>query len=103
MQLGSAGEPFMWKISHPEKCGPLTSHFCRVPSEVRMNAPLRVPTRTRTELMRCSFNLGLLDIGSSQGCLQPLESHTLVRKSLAIVPAELLADNGPSANRCHAI
>src|SRR6202030_1015483 len=33
------------------KCGPLTSHFSRLPSDVRMNAPLRVPTRTRTPLM----------------------------------------------------
>src|SRR5260221_12779571 len=27
------------------------SHFCRLPSDVMMNAPLRVPTRTRTPLI----------------------------------------------------
>ena len=38
-------------LCHLEKCGPLTSQFSRLPSDVRMNAPLRVPTRTRTLLM----------------------------------------------------
>src|ERR1700681_4552345 len=52
MRLGSTGEPFRWYISQPAKCGPLTSQFLRLPSAVRMNAPLRVPTRTRTLLMR---------------------------------------------------
>src|SRR4029077_19016659 len=51
MRLGSADDPFRWYISHPAKCGPLTSQFSRLPSAVRMNAPLRVPTRTRTLLM----------------------------------------------------
>src|SRR5207253_6794889 len=37
--------------SHPPKSGPLTSHFLRLPSEVKMNAPLRVPTSTRTPLI----------------------------------------------------
>src|ERR1700682_3194552 len=59
MRLGSAGEPFKWYISQPAKCGPLTSHFSRLPSDVRMNAPLRVPTRTRTLLMLCSFSFSL--------------------------------------------
>src|SRR4029077_1527770 len=57
MRLGSTGEPFRWYISQPAKCGPLTSHFSRLPSDVRMNAPLRVPTRTRTPLMPRSFFL----------------------------------------------
>src|SRR5712671_3018378 len=55
MRLGSADDPLMWYISQPAKCGPLTSHFSRLPSDVRMNAPLRVPTRTRTLLMSFSF------------------------------------------------
>src|SRR4029077_18576009 len=54
-RFGSAGDPFRWYISQPAKCGPLTSHFSRLPSDVRMNAPLRVPTRTRTPLMPRSF------------------------------------------------
>src|SRR6266403_969347 len=55
-RLGSAGDPFRWYISQPAKCGPLTSHFSRLPSDVRMNAPLRVPTRTRTPLIPRSFS-----------------------------------------------
>src|SRR6266481_2184928 len=46
----------MWYSSQPAKCGPLTSHFSRFPSDVRMNAPLRVPTRTRTPLIPRSFS-----------------------------------------------
>ena len=57
---GSAGDPLSGKISQPAKCGPLTSHFSRLPSEVRMNAPLRVPTRTRTLLMLFSLIEGRL-------------------------------------------
>src|SRR5262245_28739789 len=38
-------------MSHPPKRGPLTSHFFRLPSEVKIKAPLRVPTRTRTLLI----------------------------------------------------
>src|SRR5580704_7475887 len=45
----------MWKISQPAKWGPLTSHFWRLPSDVRTNAPLRVPTRTRTPLIAFSI------------------------------------------------
>src|SRR5579875_1185687 len=41
----------MWKISQPPKRGPLTSHCWRLPSAVRIKAPLRVPTRTRTLLI----------------------------------------------------
>src|SRR5581483_4257474 len=37
--------------SHPPKCGPATSHRSRLPSDVRMNAPFLVPTRTRTLLI----------------------------------------------------
>src|SRR6266576_3501951 len=51
---GSTGEPLTWYISQPAKWGPLTSHRSRLPSEVRTNAPLRVPTRTRTPLIRYS-------------------------------------------------
>src|ERR1700686_592306 len=50
-RLGSTGDPLMWYISQPAKCGPLTSHFSRLPSDVRTNAPLRVPTSTRTLLI----------------------------------------------------
>src|SRR4051794_20327926 len=50
MRSGSTGDPFTWYSSHPAKCGPLTSHRSRAPSAVRMNAPFRVPTRTRTPL-----------------------------------------------------
>src|SRR3979490_437546 len=56
MRLGSAGEPFRWYISQPAKWGPLTSHFSRFPSDVRTNAPLRVPTSTRTRLICHSFS-----------------------------------------------
>ncbi len=37
------------------KCGPLTSQRSRLPSDVRTNAPLRVPTSNRTPLIPCSF------------------------------------------------
>src|SRR5687768_4120802 len=53
-RFGSAGDPLRWYISHPPKCGPLTSHCLRVPSDVRTNAPLRVPTSNRTVLI-CSL------------------------------------------------
>src|SRR4051794_26369984 len=46
MRSGSAGEPAMWYTSQPEKSGPCTLHFSRLPSEARMNAPFLVPTRT---------------------------------------------------------
>ena len=36
---------------HPPKWGPLTSQRSRLPSAVSTNAPLRVPTRTRTPLI----------------------------------------------------
>src|SRR5580704_12046736 len=51
IRFGSAGEPLRWYISQPAKCGPLTSHFSRLPSAVRTNAPLCVPTSTRTLLI----------------------------------------------------
>ena len=44
-----------WKISQPAKWGPLTSHRLRLSSDVRTNAPLRVPTSTRTPLIPYSF------------------------------------------------
>src|ERR1700674_2454016 len=50
-RFGSAGDPLRWYISQPAKWGPLTSHRSRLPSDVRMNAPLRVPTNTRTPLI----------------------------------------------------
>src|ERR1700686_3244671 len=56
-RFGSTGDPLRWYISQPAKCGPLTSHFSRLPSDVRMNAPLRVPTRTRTPLIPRSLFL----------------------------------------------
>src|ERR1700674_4433392 len=57
MRLGSAGDPLRWYSSQPAKCGPLTSQFWRLPSDVKMKAPLRVPTRTRTLLTAFSFSL----------------------------------------------
>src|SRR5215472_1563210 len=51
MRFGSAGEPLTWYISQPAKNGPLTCQLCRLPSDVSMKAPLRLPTRTRTPLM----------------------------------------------------
>src|SRR5438128_10549276 len=54
-RLGSTGEPLTWYISQPAKWGPLTSQRSRLPSDVRTNAPLRVPTRTRTPLIPSSF------------------------------------------------
>src|SRR6266436_2103269 len=55
-RFGSAGDPLRWYSSQPAKCGPLTSHRSRLPSDVRMNAPLRVPTNTRTPLIAHSFS-----------------------------------------------
>src|SRR5262249_8239258 len=55
-RLGSTGEPFRWYISQPPKCGPSMSHRWRLPSDVKMNAPLRVPTRTRTPLIPSSLS-----------------------------------------------
>src|SRR6266581_1060393 len=49
---GSAGDPLRWYISQPPKWGPLTSQRSRLPSDVRTNAPLRVPTSNRTRLIR---------------------------------------------------
>src|SRR3954453_11920109 len=51
MRFGSAGEPFRWYISQPPQNGPSTFQSLRLPSAVRTNAPLRVPTSTRTPLM----------------------------------------------------
>src|SRR3954469_19960210 len=51
MRLGSAGEPLRGYISQPPPNGPSTFQSLRLPSAVRTNAPLRVPTRTRTPLM----------------------------------------------------
>src|SRR4051812_17328200 len=51
MRFGSAGEPFRWYISQPPKNGPSTFQSLRAPSALSTNAPLRVPTRTRTPLM----------------------------------------------------
>src|SRR3954463_6015926 len=53
MRLGSAGEPLRWYISHPPKSGPATSQLVRLASAVRMKAPFRVPTRTRTPVIVC--------------------------------------------------
>src|SRR5260370_34130096 len=50
-RFGSAGDPLRWYSSQPAKCGPLTSQRSRLPSDVRMNAPLRVPTNTRIPLI----------------------------------------------------
>src|SRR5690349_739836 len=58
MRLGSAGDPFRWYISQPGKCGPLTAHVWRLPSDVRMNAPLRVPTSTLTLLISTVLRRG---------------------------------------------
>src|SRR5258707_8531309 len=61
-RFGSAGEPLRWYISQPAKCGPLTAHFSRLPSEVRMNAPFFVPTSTRTPVMfQSSLWLGFVN------------------------------------------
>src|SRR6267142_2074503 len=59
-RFGSAGEPLRWYNSQPAKWGPLTSQRSRLPSDVRTNAPLRVPTSTRTPLIghSSSFVLG---------------------------------------------
>src|SRR6266446_2373151 len=69
-RFGSAGDPLMWYISQPAKWGPLTSHFSRLPSDVNMNAPLRVPTNTRTLLILSSFPVfGYSDLLSEQPTL----------------------------------
>src|SRR3954462_10231385 len=51
MRFGSAGLPCRGYSSQPPKCGPSTFQSFRLPSAVRMNAPLLVPTRTRTPAM----------------------------------------------------
>ena len=38
-------------ISQPAKWGPLTCQSCRAASDVKIKAPLRVPTNTRTPLI----------------------------------------------------
>src|SRR5215471_7454959 len=48
MRFGSMGEPLRWYSSQPAKCGPVTFHFWRLPSDSKMNAPFLVPTKTRT-------------------------------------------------------
>src|SRR3954471_4082829 len=58
MRFGSAGEALRWYISQPPKNGPATSQSCRLPSAVRTNAPLRVPTSTRTPLIRQPLTVG---------------------------------------------
>src|ERR1039458_264041 len=50
-RFGSTGDPLMWYSSQPAKCGPLTSQLSRLPSDSRMNAPLRVPAKTLTFLI----------------------------------------------------
>src|SRR5256885_8295713 len=50
-RFGSTGDAFRWYISHPANSGPSTFQSSRVPSDVRMNAPFRVPTRSRTPLI----------------------------------------------------
>src|SRR5437773_12075926 len=55
-RFGSAGDPLMWEISQPAKCGPPTFQRPRLASAGRMNAPLPVPTTTRTPLMARSFH-----------------------------------------------
>src|SRR5216683_4348269 len=55
-RFGSAGDPLRWYSSQPAKCGPLTSQRSRLPSDVRMNAPLRVPTNTRIPLIAHSYS-----------------------------------------------
>src|SRR3954470_19873421 len=51
MRFGSAGDPFRWSIPQPPQSGPSTFQSLRLPSAVRTNAPLRVPTSTRTPLI----------------------------------------------------
>src|SRR5205085_2068318 len=58
-RFGSTGEPLIWYISQPAKWGPLMSHCLRLASDVRINAPLRVPTNTRTPLIPSSLLLEL--------------------------------------------
>src|SRR5229473_3776840 len=55
-RFGSAGDPLRWYSSQPAKCGPLTSQRSRLPSDVRMNAPLRVPTNTRIPLIAHAYS-----------------------------------------------
>src|ERR1700682_6346276 len=78
-RFGSAGEPLRWYISQPAKCGPLTSHFSRLPSDVRTNAPLRVPTNTLTLLIPVSFRTSLIASVRRPSCLHSLVSLSLNR------------------------
>src|SRR3990172_9258377 len=54
-RFGSTGEPLRGEISQPPKRRPLTSHCSRLPSDVRTNPPLRVPTSTRTPIIPSSY------------------------------------------------
>src|SRR5262249_19851558 len=47
--------PLRGELSQPANNGGLTSQCCRLPSDSRTNAPLRVPTSTRTPLILHSF------------------------------------------------
>ena len=55
---GRRATPSGGRPPSPRSAGPLTSHRSRWPSEVRTNAPLRVPASTRTPLIAASFVSG---------------------------------------------
>src|SRR6266852_3317728 len=79
-RFGSAGDPLTWYISQPANCGPLTSHFSRLPSDVRTNAPLRVPTNTRTRLIFHSFS----------SVVRPLQERTFNSDTAKVSPHDLI-------------
>src|SRR5204863_3604161 len=94
--FGSAGDPLRWYISQPAKWGPLTSHCSRFPSEVRMNAPLRVPTRTRTLLMPHSFQflVHLTIVLKGHGCVGHGFSHDLRSNRAALLHRIVIPSEG---------
>src|ERR1700676_618933 len=79
-RLGSTGEPLTWYISQPAKCGPLTSQRSRLPSDVRMNAPFRVPTSTLT-LLICLSRLASPNAGRRTLIAQKRHFPILVARS----------------------
>src|SRR5229473_2259810 len=93
IRFGSAGEPLRWYISQPAKWGPVTSQFWRLPSDVRTNAPLRVPTSTLT-LLICSLLL------MNCVCTHRAKSKPIVQKPCCNPPLALAAKRQQRAQPC---